>query len=78
MKPSELASHLKTKHPEHEDKPLQFFQRCFKLSDIQSSTSQKVTKLNDKCLEDSFEVACFIAKEKKPHTTGETLVLPAW
>lgn len=25
MKPSQLARHFKTKHAEHEDKPLQFF-----------------------------------------------------
>lgn len=27
--------------------------------------------------EASFEVSCFTAKEKMPHTTGETLTLPA-
>ncbi|CAM4646942.1 unnamed protein product [Lepidochelys kempii] len=77
MKPSRLARHLKTKHPEHEDKPLQFFQRCLKSCDTQSSTLQNFTKLNDKCLEASFEVSYLIAKDKKPHTIGETLVLPA-
>ena len=49
----------------------------FKLCDIQSSTLQNFTELNDECLEASFEVSCFIAKDKKPHTTGKTLVLPA-
>lgn len=38
MKPSELVRHLKSRHPEHEDKSLQFFQRCFKPCDIQSTT----------------------------------------
>lgn len=77
MKLSEMARHLKTEHPEQEDKRLQFFQWYFKLCDIQSSTLQNLTELNDKCLEAFFEVSYFIAKDKKPHTTGETLVLPA-
>uniref|UniRef100_K7GJS8 DUF4371 domain-containing protein n=1 Tax=Pelodiscus sinensis TaxID=13735 RepID=K7GJS8_PELSI len=72
-KPSRLARHLKTKHPEHEDKSLQFFRSC----DTQSSTLQNFSKLNDKCLDASFEVSYLIAKDKKPHTIGETLVLPA-
>uniref|UniRef100_K7FR34 DUF4371 domain-containing protein n=1 Tax=Pelodiscus sinensis TaxID=13735 RepID=K7FR34_PELSI len=53
------------------------FQRCLKSCDTQSSTLQNFTKLNDKCLEASFEVSYLIAKDKKPHTIGETLVLPA-
>ncbi|CAM5136722.1 unnamed protein product [Natator depressus] len=38
---------------------------------------QNFTKLNDKCLEASFEVSYLIAKDKKPHTIGETLLLLA-
>lgn len=76
MKPSRLARHLKTKHPEHEDKPLQFFQQCFKSCDAQSSTLQNITKLNDKCLAASVEVSYSRAKDKKPRAIGETLVLP--
>lgn len=77
MKPSLLVRHLKTKHPEHEHKPLQFFERCLKTCNTQSSNFKKIIKLNDKCLEASLEVSYLIAKDKKPHTIGETLVLPA-
>lgn len=43
LKPSQLARHLKSKNPEHEDKSLQFFQRGFKSCDTQSSTLQNFT-----------------------------------
>jgi len=77
MKPSRLSRHLITKHPEHEKKPVEFFTRCLKSCDVQSNTLRKFTKLNDKCLEASLEVSYLIAKNKKPHTIGETLILPA-
>lgn len=54
-----------------------FFQRCFKSCHTQCSTLQNFTELNDNCLEAPSEVSHLIAKDKKPHTLGETLVIPA-
>lgn len=54
MKPSQLATHLKPKHLEHEDKALQFFQRCLKSYDTQSSTLPDFAELNGRSSEASF------------------------
>lgn len=54
MKPSQLARHLKPKHPEHEDKPLEFFQQCLKSCDTQSNTLPDFAELNGRSLEASF------------------------
>jgi len=72
MKPPQLERHLKTKHPEHEDKLLNFFQ-WFRL--IQYS-NHHFTRLNDYCI----AVRDFLLKSKRkktPHATGEALVPPA-
>jgi len=50
MKPSRLIRHLKTKHPEYEGKPFEFFSRRLKLCDAQSNTLHSFTKLNEKCV----------------------------
>ena len=77
MKPLKLKRHLQQKHPENIKKDLDFFQRqklllnwqkldangCF-----QEQTTASLTAF--------FEVALHIAKQKKPHTIGETLVKP--
>jgi len=78
LRPSLLQRHLQTKHPGHQDKPSSFFQSkkdSFKIMKIasrecfcQSTTAEVV--------ETSYEIAHMIAKEKKPHTIGETLIKP--
>lgn len=77
MKPARLERHLKSKHPEQSEKPIEYFQRKLKSCNRQSTTLQNFTKLNDKYLQASFEVSYLIAKDKKPHTIGESLLLPA-
>jgi len=42
MKMSHLTRHVKTKHPDHVEKPLQFFQWSFKSCDTQSSSLHNV------------------------------------
>ena len=77
MKPSKLKRHLETKHPEHAKKDVDFFkrhERCIKSQRLDASglfQQQSVA-----VVEASFEVALEIAKQKKPHTIGETLVKP--
>ena len=77
MKPSKLKRHLETKHPEHENKDLDFFkrhERCLKNQRFDASGSFQ--QQSAAIMEASYEIAFEIAKQKKPHTIGETLLKP--
>ncbi|GFS28299.1 protein ZBED8 [Nephila pilipes] len=77
MKPAKLIEHLKSLHPENASKDLEFFTK----KKAQFSKSGTLTKLvfgipQKPLVEASFRVAYRIAKSKKPHTIGETLIKP--
>lgn len=77
MKPSKLKRHLETKHSNHISKDLEFFQRHEaglkrQRLDFTGSFQQE----NAALIQASYEVALEIAKQKKPHTIGETLIKP--
>ena len=72
MLPSKLKRHLTTNHNNLSGKSRKFF--ACKLSEI---NKQSVLFLNILHTPAYFEVACRIAKCKKPHTIAEELVLPA-
>ena len=77
IKPSKLKRHLETKHPNHVSKDLKFF-RCHEASlkrqklDFTGNFHQE----NAAVMQASNEVTLQIAKQKKPHTVGESLVKP--
>lgn len=77
MKPSLLKRHFQTKHESYKDKPLEFFKR--KESSLKGSKTNitSFTSLNLKAVEASYKVSLRIAQEGKPHTIGETLILPS-
>lgn len=77
MKPSLLKRHFQTKHESYKDKPLDFFKR--KESSLKGSKKNisSFTSFNLKVVEASYKVSLRIAQEGKPHTIGETLILPA-
>uniref|UniRef100_A0A8C7Y7X1 DUF4371 domain-containing protein n=1 Tax=Oryzias sinensis TaxID=183150 RepID=A0A8C7Y7X1_9TELE len=77
MKPNKLRRHLKTLHPNHADKPLEFFQRKRAEYCQQSSRFVSATSVNQRALLASYKVAYQIAQCKKPHTIAEELILPA-
>jgi hypothetical protein len=76
MKPSLLMRHFETKHGDLKHKPLEYFQR--KLSDLSASKRQimSYSGVNMKAVEASYKVSLRIAKAGKPHTNGESLLLP--
>ena len=77
MKPSKLKRHLQQKHPEHVEKDLNFFERQkLSLKRQKLDTSGYFQEQSTANLTASFEVALQIAKQKKPHNIGETLVKP--
>lgn len=65
MKPSKLKRHLNTLHPDHADKPLEFFQRKLAEYRQQSSRFVKATSANQRALLASYKVAYQIAQCKK-------------
>ncbi|XP_076062512.1 zinc finger BED domain-containing protein 5-like [Oratosquilla oratoria] len=77
MRPSRLERHLRTSHPALVDKPKAFFEtkkdtlKRAKLDDSGSFRQQP-----SKVVEASYEIAMLIAKSKKSHNIGESLIKP--
>ena len=77
MKPSLLQRHFNTKHLLFKDKPIEFFKRK-KMEMQQNKKSLKsFTAVSSQALEASYLVSLRIAQTSKPHTIGESLILPA-
>lgn len=75
--PNKLKRHLETNHPGHKEKPREYFE---KLKTERNHQSKKITtylKLPDKGLVASYKVAQLLAKRKKAHSEGETIIAPA-
>lgn len=80
MKPSRMKDHLSRVHSDKVSKELSFFQHLKAKADKRPAVSELFKKRTtdlDKGLLASYEVSLLIAKCGKPHTIGETLVLPA-
>ena len=78
LRPIRLQRHLQTKHSNHQDKPLTFFQSkkdSFKKMRIASKETFCLL-LSAEVVEASFEIAYIIAQAKKPHNAVETLIKP--
>lgn len=77
MRPGRLERHLTTNHAALKDKPTEFFvsrKSCLKRMKLDSSGSFRME--NEKAVEASYKIALLIAKDKKPHTIGESLIKP--
>ncbi|XP_023242879.1 SCAN domain-containing protein 3-like [Centruroides sculpturatus] len=77
MKPSKLKRHLESKHTSYANKPKEYFERLLKSLNKDIKSFEEFTTINEKYLLASYEVSYCIAKNKKPFTIGEDLVLPA-
>ena len=77
MKPSKLKLHLQTRHSKYSQKDRTFFERHrSSLKSIKLDSDGRLHETNAKILEASYAVSLAIAKEKKPHIIGETLIKP--
>lgn len=77
MRPSRLERHLVTKHSGLKDKAKEFFaSKSVSLKRVKLDSMGSFAQSSEKVLEASFELALLIAKAKKSHTVGETLVKP--
>ena len=77
MKPSKLLGHRKTKHPELENKPLEFFERKKRDRECKKRLLRTALSTNSNALRASYLVPSRIAKTNKRFTFGEELMLPA-
>ncbi|GFX36618.1 zinc finger MYM-type protein 6 [Trichonephila clavipes] len=77
MKPAKLKRYLETKHKELKNKHADFFQRPAENLNIHSANLKKFTTIPQKSLLASLEVSYLKRKTMKPHTIGESLILPA-
>jgi hypothetical protein len=77
MKPSLLKRHLKTRHLTLKDKSIEYFTRKCEVINISSAAVTVYAKRSQQALQGSNEIAQMIARTKKPHTTADTLVIPA-
>jgi hypothetical protein len=80
MKPSRLKDHLSRVHTEKENADLEYFKKLnseFNARPLITSMFRKQNTVSESGLKASYEIASLIAKTGKPHTIGETLIIPA-
>ncbi|XP_066958823.1 zinc finger BED domain-containing protein 5-like [Macrobrachium rosenbergii] len=78
MLPSRLERHLKTTHPALADKPRAFFEtKRHSLKQAKLDGSGAFQQQTSKVVEASYEIALLIAKSKKSHNIGESLIKPS-
>ena len=77
MKPSKLKLHLQTHHSKYAHKDQTFFERHRNsLKSMKLDSDGSLHETNKQILEASYAVSLHIAKEKKLHTIGESLIKP--
>ena len=75
MRPAKLKQHLENIHPQSKDKDKSYFQRLGNsLKRMRLDATGALHQSNNKLVEASYVVALEIAKQKKPHSIGETLI----
>lgn len=77
MKPSLLMRHKNTKHPDLIGKPIEFFKRKSIFLKQETQCLTKFVNTDTNLIKASYLASLRIAKDGKPHTIGETLLLPA-
>ena len=80
MKPSRLLDYFKKIHPDKKDNSLAYFHslchRMQKQKSVTSMFSNSSKQVTDD-LRASYNISLLIAQSGKPHTIGESLILPA-
>lgn len=79
MKPSLLLRHLETKHAQHKNKDINYFERLSKNFGKDARVSSylvSTNKDNENATEASYRISYHIAKRGKNHTIAEDLIAP--
>ncbi|XP_025407195.1 protein FAM200A-like [Sipha flava] len=61
----------------HSNKNIDYFKQLLSSQNKESVIFEKKVTIPNKALEASYKVAELIVENKKPHTIGESLILPA-
>lgn len=77
MAPAKLKRHFSSKHANLQSKEKNYFERLLNNQMNQRKHFKKIVTLSDKAQIASYKVAEIIAKQLKPHTIAESLILPA-
>nr|XP_055197810.1 zinc finger MYM-type protein 6 isoform X2 [Nyctereutes procyonoides] len=76
MKPANLSHHLKTKHSELENKPVDFFEQKSLEMECQNSSLKRCLLVEKSLVKASYLIAFQIAASKKPFSIAEELIKP--
>uniref|UniRef100_A0A8C5Z8C9 Zinc finger MYM-type containing 6 n=1 Tax=Marmota marmota marmota TaxID=9994 RepID=A0A8C5Z8C9_MARMA len=76
LKPANLSHHLKTKHSELENKPVDFFVQKSLEMECQNSSLKKCLLVEKSLVKASYLIAFQIAASKKPFSIAEELIKP--
>jgi hypothetical protein len=77
MVKTKLLRHLESCHPDLKNAGRVYFEKLKIEKEKQSKRMKKHTSVSEKALIASFEISHLIVKNKKPHTDGEKIILPA-
>ncbi|KAL4105228.1 hypothetical protein QTP88_020490 [Uroleucon formosanum] len=77
MAPAKLKRHFSSKHANLQSKEKNYFERLLNNQMNQRKHFKKIVTISDKAQIASYKVAEIIAKQLKPHTIAESLILPA-
>ena len=73
---NKLQRHLTTNHPGCVDKLVEFFKHKLQSIASQKSVLTSFTEVNKSAVYSSYVASYQIAKQKKPHSIGEKLLMP--
>uniref|UniRef100_A0A2K5PE79 Zinc finger MYM-type containing 6 n=1 Tax=Cebus imitator TaxID=2715852 RepID=A0A2K5PE79_CEBIM len=76
MKPANLSHHLKTKHSELENKPVDFFEQKSLEMECRNSSLKKYLLVEKSLVKASYLIAFQTAASKKPFSIAEELIKP--
>ncbi|XP_017830029.1 zinc finger MYM-type protein 6 isoform X2 [Callithrix jacchus] len=76
MKPANLSHHLKTKHSELENKPVDFFEQKSLEMECQNRSLKKYLLVEKSLVKASYLIAFQTAASKKPFSIAEELIKP--
>jgi hypothetical protein len=73
---NEAIGHLNTRHSELGKKPKEYFERKRNELKVQQKLIRSPTTTSEAALKASYKLALCIAKDKKPFTIAEKLIMP--